>query len=145
MVESVKSIPNHLLDVKRYNDKGYSPLIDYNSWRVAILNYIDELDIQNITKFEKHNETDEVFVLLKGKFILFIGDKLDSEDGEIFGIKLEPLKLYNVKKGVWHNHTLSKDASVLIIENQNTCFENSTSLNLLPKYKKKMIQIAKQF
>jgi len=38
---------------------------------------------------------------------------------------MKPLKLYNVKKSVWHSHTLSKDAIVLIVENKDTSLINS--------------------
>ncbi|MDF2845906.1 MAG: hypothetical protein K0R00_4332 [Herbinix sp.] len=54
------------IEVSSYEEVGYKPVIDYREWRVAILNYIDELEIQNIETMQKHNETDEVFVLLKG-------------------------------------------------------------------------------
>ena len=46
-------------------------------------------------------------------------------------LQLEPGKIYNVKKGVWHTHTLSQDAKVLVVENRDTTYDNSpfTSLN----------------
>lgn len=48
-------------------------------------------------------------------------------------VTLEPLKCYNVKKGVWHTHTLEKDSSVLIVENRNTCDDNSPTALLTEK------------
>lgn len=45
--------------------------------------------------------------------------------GVIEKIPMEKHKGYNVKKGVWHTHTLSEDAEVLIVENQNTSNLNS--------------------
>lgn len=136
-------VSDKLLEIKEYTDIGYSPLVDYNDWRVAILNYIEELEPENINKFSKHTKTDEVFVLLKGEFILFIGtgeDKLEK----IHFQKLEPLKLYNVKKGVWHTHTLSKDAMVLIIENRDTCDMNSVDYFISEEENKEIIKIAKE-
>ncbi len=50
------------------------PVVDYKDWRVAILNYCDELKTECINQMQRHDETDEVFVLLKGEFVLFIGD-----------------------------------------------------------------------
>jgi len=55
-----------LLKIKEYKDKGYKPLIDYQTWRIAFLNYIEELLPENINKFQRHDKTDEVFALLKG-------------------------------------------------------------------------------
>jgi ureidoglycolate hydrolase len=112
------------LDIQTYTAEGYKPLIDFNSWRVAYLNYIDELDPQNISFLEKHLETDEVFVLLKGEGVLFVGVK-DETDPELTYFRMEPCKLYNVKKGAWHNIVLSKDATILLVENSDTGKSNS--------------------
>lgn len=38
---------------------------------------------------------------------------------------METGKIYNVKKGVWHQIFVSRDAKVLIVENHNTAAENS--------------------
>lgn len=113
-----------MVEIKEYKEAGYSPIIDYEEWRVAILNEIDELYVCNISKMQKHLESDEVFVLLNGKCTLFIGDG-DEEIGNISKIKLEPLKYYNVKRGTWHTHTLTENGTVLIVENKNTCDANS--------------------
>ena len=120
------------IEVKEYKDPGYAPVIDFESWRVAILNDIDELEIPNLKTMQKHLESDEVFVLLKGSVTLFTagnGEKI----GTMKRVTLEPGKCYNVKKGVWHTHTLEKDSSVLIVENQNTCDDNSPTVSLSEK------------
>jgi len=141
--KSDQLIPSHLLEIKNYEGTGYKPVIDYKTWRVAILNYIDELEPNNIKEMDKHNETDEVFVLLKGEFILFISENLHEPTGKIFAVKLEPFKLYNVKQGIWHSHTLSQDASVLIVENQDTTYENTTRIKLNTKQQEQIIAIAR--
>ena len=123
------NISEKLLEIKEYIEEGYKPVVDYESWRVAILNYCDELLPENITKMQRHDESDEVFVLLKGEFILYIGEG-DDEVENIYPKRLEPYKMYNVKKGTWHTHTLSKDAMVLIVENQNTDISNSPEIDL---------------
>lgn len=99
-------------------------MIDYETWRVAVLRYCEELEIQNINSMQKHSETDEVFVLLEGKCTLFTGGNGDKIE-DIDAIAMERLKLYNVKRGVWHTHTLDQFATVLIIENQDTSDLNS--------------------
>jgi len=155
-----------LLEIKTYNKEGYRPVIDYDSWRVAILNYCDELLPENITKLQRHDETDEVFVLLKGKCILFLNitklqrhDETDEvfvllkgkcilflgegeeEISEIYTQSMEPFKLYNVKKSVWHSHTLSEDAMVLIVENKDTTDANSPEIELSKSQRKKLIEL----
>lgn len=60
------------IDVCSYDGEGYLPLITYQSWRVAELRYCEELEVKNLDKMQKHDETDEVFVLLAGRMILYL-------------------------------------------------------------------------
>ena len=136
-------INESLLAIKEYTDEGYSPVVDYDKWRVAVLNYCDELLPENITKLQRHDRSDEVFVLLKGSFVLFIGEGHERVD-KIHGIKLEPLKLYNVRSGVWHSHTLTKDTTVLIVENRDTGIENSPEIELSPEQRAGIMELAKK-
>lgn len=117
------------IDITSYSGDGYRPMIDFEPWRVAVLRYCEELEIQNLKTMQKHDETDEVFVLLEGNCMLFTGGK-GEEINDIDGVAMEPLRLYNVKKGTWHTHTLSKASTVLIVENQDTSDVNSPTLKL---------------
>jgi ureidoglycolate hydrolase len=128
------------IDISTYKGEGYLPMIDYESWRVAILRYCEELEIQNIKTMQKHNETDEVFVLLEGNCTLFVGGKGDTID-EMDGIAMEPLKLYNVKRGVWHTHTLDIEGMVLIVENKDTTDVNSPTVNLNEEQIKQLLKL----
>ncbi len=123
------AISETLLEVREYTGEGYRPLIDFGAWRVAILRYHPELLPRHIERMQRHDETDEVFVLLAGRCILFLGDGSD-EVTRIFAQDMEPLKLYNVKRGAWHTHTLSENASVLIVENRDTTLDNSPTIAL---------------
>ncbi len=125
------------IDVREYQESGYKPVVDYMEWRVAVLNYCEELEIDQISNMQKHMESDEVFVLLEGSCTLFSAG--EGEDlGDIKSWKMEPLKIYNVKKGVWHTHTLAKNTSVLIVENRNTCDDNSPIIQLSDNKKKEL-------
>jgi hypothetical protein len=117
-------ISEKLLEVRQHTGPGYLPLVDFAAWRVAILNFADELRLEKITRLQRHDETDEVFVLLQGRCLLFVGSGADQVTG-IHGVDLEPRKLYNVRKGVWHHHALSVDAMVLVVENRDTTYDNS--------------------
>lgn len=120
-----------LLEIREYSEEGYRPIIDFGAWRVAILCYHPELEPQAIHTMQRHDETDEVFVLLKGRCILFIGAG-DDDITTIHAVDMEPLKAYNVKKSAWHSHTLSHDAMVLIVENRDTSEANSPTQSLTP-------------
>ncbi|MBV5306791.1 MAG: hypothetical protein J0652_08880 [Desulfobulbaceae bacterium] len=117
-------ISENLLEIREHKLSGYKPLVDYANWRVAILNYSDDLRPENISTVQRHNETDEVFVLLRGRCILFLGEG-DQTVTAIHGQEMMPHTLYNVKKKVWHSHTLSEDAMVLVVENRDTTYDNS--------------------
>jgi len=136
------SISESLLEIREYNGIGYQPLIDYGEWRVAILRWHDDMLPENIEKFQRHNETDEVFVLLNGKCILFIGDGSDQLT-EIHAVDMQPLKLYNVKRGTWHFHTVSDDAVILIVENCDTTSANSTDVILSETQKARLIELTR--
>jgi len=133
-------IHESLLEIRQYTGKGYLPLVDFEAWRVAVLRYNEELLPQNIKTMQRHDATDEVFVLLSGRCILFLGDGGDSVI-DILAEDMEPLKLYNVKRGVWHTHTLSTDATVLIVENRDTTDMNSPEIFLSAEQHRQLIQL----
>lgn len=118
-----------LLEVRDHDKEGYRPVIDYGAWRVAILNYSNELRAENLDAMQRHNETDEVFVLLRGRCILFLGEGTETVTA-VHAAEMQPLKIYNVKKAVWHTHALSRDAMVLVVENRDTTYGNSPFCSL---------------
>jgi ureidoglycolate hydrolase len=131
---------NELIEIKSFDGHGYQPLIQYGSWRVAILRCEEAMIPGNIEFMECHTQTDEVFVLLEGKATLILGGKGGNIEG-IFPQVMEIGKVYNVKQHVWHTAILSWDASILIVENQDTGFENSEHCNLSEKQKKDIQRI----
>lgn len=103
------------LEVYEWSEDGYKPLVFSHDWQAAILNWEPIFDLEKIGEVERHNQTDEVFVLTKGKAVLFTIDEQ--------GMQIEEMKIgviYNVCKGVWHNLTSTRDASWIIVENRDT-------------------------
>jgi hypothetical protein len=113
-----------VLEVHEYLGEGYQPLVDHGEWRVAMLRYLEKLQPDLIDSMERHKETDEVFVLLKGKGALILG----GSGPQVGCVSLHPMengKVYNVKKHSWHSILLSRDASVLLVENKDVSPQNS--------------------
>lgn len=135
-------IPESMLEVRGAQGEGYAPLIRFESWRVARLCYCDELLPQNIRKFQKHNETDELFFLAHGSCTLFLADGQDAP-GTICAQILQPLTVYNIRRGTWHSHTLSTDACVLIVENDNTCDGNSPEAVLTREQRQQLLSLCR--
>ncbi|MFO7610441.1 MAG: hypothetical protein R6X35_14845 [Candidatus Krumholzibacteriia bacterium] len=113
-----------LLEIHTHDAAAYRPVVDFGAWRVALLNDCDDLLPGNLTRMQRHDETDEVFVLLRGRCILFVADGGDRAD-TIHAQDLAPGTVYNVKRGVWHTHTLAPGTSVLVVENRDTAYGNS--------------------
>jgi len=121
-----------LLEIRQYLGTGYQPLIDYSDWRVAILRWEEASLPGNIECMERHTQTDEVFVLLDGWATLLIG----GNQGKVSDIQAEVMasgKLFNVKQNTWHTILLSRDASILIVENRDTGQDNSEFFQLTPE------------
>jgi hypothetical protein len=136
------TISEKLLEIMDYTGAGYRPVIDYHAWRVAVLNFCDDLLPENLTKMQRHNETDEVFVLLRGRCILFLGEG-DKEITSIHAEDMSLFKIYNVKRAAWHTHTLSRDAMVLIVENRDTTYDNSPFCTLTDNQQQEIIQLTR--
>lgn len=136
---------SHLLEVSEYEAAGYAPVVDFQTWRVAMLNYIDELEPDQIDNFQCHKETDEVFVLLSGKCILFCA-QVDAKNNivDIISWDMEINKTYNIKRGVYHTHTLTEDAKVLIVENRDTDDHNSPKIMIDDAIGHQLVQITKE-
>lgn len=112
------------VEVVGFPEEDYLPLKDYGEWRVAVLKYCENTRLENINWMQKHLLTDEVFVLLAGHCTLLIGGCGNTPE-DFKTIEMKPHRLYNIKKGYWHNHILNEEGEVLIVENRNTSDENS--------------------
>ena len=111
------------IDEYDYRGEGYARQVNGAKWTLATLNYAARFDEKNIVDLERHNLTDESFVLLEGEATLLVGEKAER-------IKMQPLRYYNVRAGIWHNIFVSKNARVLVVENANTSKDNTDYLDL---------------
>lgn len=130
-----------LLEIRDYTGEGFQPLVYFGTWRVAVLNYLEDLHPAKIDTLERHLETDEVFVLTRGQGILFLVDG-DPQDANLVPQVMEVGKIYNVKAHTWHTIVVSRDASVLIVENGDTCKDNSEYMSLKPEHHRFILSIS---
>lgn len=107
-----------------YTKNGYKPLIDFESWRVAILNSLKKMEFNDLKYLERHMETDEVFVLLQGKASLIHAGQ-GREPKKLEKIRMKKNIFYNVKKASWHTVLMGANTKILIVENKNTTKKNS--------------------
>lgn len=118
-----------LLEIYESQNPGFVPVVDSGHWRVAFLNFEPDLLPNNLKELQRHNESDEVFVLLSGRCILFLGGE-ESSVSHVDAQELEPYKMYKVPRRVWHTQALSPGTKLLIVENCNTSPANSPRLGI---------------
>ena len=104
--------------------EGYLTKHIYDSWRVGMITLAERFE--KITYLERHNLTDEIFILLKGKAVLIGKD----EEGMHF-LEMEAGKLYCVPKSYWHNIRMYENSVVVVVENADTSRENSEYMDCL--------------
>ena len=60
------------IEIYKYSGAGYKPLIYSHDWMVALLNYEDIMGLDKAVDIERHVQTDEVFILLKGRATFYL-------------------------------------------------------------------------
>ena len=100
----------------RWDGAHYAAVVSSGGWRVAVLNH--GLRYAGRGPYERHLQTDEVFVLLDGEVTLWIG--LSGTP-----VRLEPCAVYRVRAGVWHRVTTEPGARCLVVENDDTGTANT--------------------
>ncbi len=123
-------ISEDLLQILEHARPGYKPVMAYGAWRVAILNGSDDGNLPGApVRMQRHDLTDEVFVLLTGQCLLFLGEGGAAVE-RLHTVDMQPGKVYNVRRGCWHAHTLAAGTQVLIVENDDTSLANSPFVDL---------------
>ena len=119
-------------DLIEYEHEGKEcqRVYEKKEWMIGIKNYKPENDISNIDCLERHNETDELFVLLRGTCILLYAlEDLINDSLELKAISMELDKVYNIPKGLWHNTITQQETKLILIEAASTSQQNS---NVIP-------------
>ena len=103
------------LQTLRWEEQGYAPLVFSQGWQTAILNWEPGAEVDAVYRVERHNLTDEVFVLWRGSGALVI-----AEPDGLRVVDAEPGVVYNVTIGTWHTVIGTRDSSWIIVENKDT-------------------------
>lgn len=110
-----KSTTDACVAVAEHEAPGYKALLETDGdWIAALMNGgPDSWSVP--ARLEKHNLTDELFVLVAGKGCLVIGGNNEHPDT----LSVLPMKrgvLYNVKRGTWHANPMTADGKMVIVE-----------------------------
>lgn len=112
------------IETARHDAPGYRTLVAFEGWRVALMNDSPKTTVAGLTYLQKHNLSDEVFMLNRGRCVLILAG-FGEQPGEISAVDMQPGTLYNIKKGVWHTHVFFENTQVVIVENADTGDGNS--------------------
>lgn len=115
---------NNLLSVTSYDGAGIGGTVEGREYTILLLNYLPRLSPDKIADMQRHLETDESFILLQGKAVLFAAAG-EEVPGELEAYVLQPGVIYTVPKNIWHTQAMTKDAKILLVENSGTVAENS--------------------
>lgn len=114
-------MPEATFPIERYfhTGDGYNPFLVRPGWQVAQLNFTAILSLDRLEKVERHQHTDEVFVLMRGRSVLIAAAE---ESGRLrFTTQpMEPFVTYNIPTGCWHWIVMEPGDLVLIVEKDRT-------------------------
>lgn len=126
------------LELFIHNAPGFKPQVDYGTWRVALLNAMPMYLPNGLTYFDRHLETAEVFILLSGSCGLLLAGTGDKPENTTV-TWLEEGKVYNVRPNTWHTLFMMPGSKLAVIENRNTCVDNSPRYYFTEEEKKVLI------
>ena len=130
------------IEMLEHRDLGYKTLVSFDKWRVAFMNEGPKTTVDGLTYFQKHDETDEVFILLGGRCVLLLAGFGDTP-GEITAVDMKPNVMYNVKKSAWHTHVFFDNTTVAIVENADTSLDNSPISDITEKQREIIRELCK--
>ncbi len=113
--------------IKKYGHtvEGFKRIYENENWTVALKNAGESNRRDHVNCLERHNCSDEIFILLTGSAVMMEGEVSNKT---VVGIKEEMMelnKLYLIPQGVWHNTYMMEGARFVIIENCDTSYENT--------------------
>ncbi len=126
-----------------YAGEGMNPVYKNEKWMVGIKNFKQANAVENLDMLERHNKTDELFVLLEGNCTLIYANEAD--EGFIMekvGMKKETV--YNIPAGLWHNTVMTPGTKMLLIEAPDTSTDNSDFASLNETERRKVKDLCKQ-
>lgn len=120
----MSEFPARLVEIGRSFEQTYKPVLGFGGWKVAMLRHCEDVDVTNFQRIERHQNTNEVFILTAGHtdLIVFDGDDVPSA---CYVASMEINVAYNVERSVWHQVVMAQDAHIVIFEREETSIETT--------------------
>ena len=95
-----------LVEVGASFAQAYAPVLDFDGWRVAMLRHFAVVSPATFHRVERHNNTNEVFILTAGSADLILCEGNARPEAPRVIVMTRNVA-YNVRKSVWHHVVLS--------------------------------------
>ena len=116
---------------KRISSKsGFDAVISEQGFKCAYITHSDAYSFGEVMEMKRHNETEEVFVLLSGDAVM-----LTLEGGVFVETPLAKGEATVVAKGTYHYLGVTENASVFVVERDDTGKDNTDVLTLDEPYR----------
>ena len=112
-----------MVDIHAHEGDGFKAVMNFESWRVAIMNHAPHQCREAVTQLSRHLETDEAFALLSGQATICWAD--GDIPQALHYTQLTPGQLYNVRRGTWHTVLTQPGTKLVVVENSDTSAANS--------------------
>ena len=103
-----------------YGGEGFRPLLVRPGWQVAQLNDRADLHADTVGKVERHDATDEVFLLVKGAATLIAAEESSGGGLAFECVAMAQGVTYTISKGLWHTIVTTPGMQVMIVERDGT-------------------------
>lgn len=108
------------MNISSFQGEDFKVVVQSKSWKIGFLRYSQRF--AEFSTLERHLQTEESFVLLEGSATLY-----ENQDP----YPMEKCKVYTIEKNVWHHIVVSRDATVLVVENTETSLQNTERIQLV--------------
>lgn len=111
----------------KLDSNGFCPIIRNSNFLCAFITPSAAYSFGKVSEMKRHNDTDEVFVLLEGSAVLITKDDI-KEKCQVTNLSLGTA--YTVKAGTWHYLALSNNGKVFVTESGNIDPKNTDVANV---------------
>ena len=107
--------------------QGFDLVYKGDTFKCAFITQSDQYVFGKVLSMKRHNESDEVFALIRGKAVLLTGEPTKKQ---FTRTELQTGTVYCVEAGTWHYLAVTEDAMVFVGENSTVSKENTDEINL---------------
>lgn len=119
-----------MLTTFKPNKSGFDAFISNEDFKCAFITAHSQYSFGRIKLIKRHNDSDEIYVLLKGKARVVTADSLE---GDFCKTDLVPNIAYNVVKTTWHYLAVSDDAVIFVAESGKVSPINTDTEDIFDK------------